>query len=528
MVKAHGDVAGRLQASSGNENSRRNLIRVLLLTAALPVLLAFPAWAAQWDIVPALSVSETYTDNVSLAPDALAQSDWITQLTPAISIVAEGPRLRFRAGYAPQLTYYARGQKDDQIYHVGTADLNAELAKQLLFVDANASVNYYNVSLRGPLTDNNVNTTGNRARVGTFLVSPYVLRDFGSNVQAEARFTYSLVNSSERIDSQDSAGYDIHLRLATGPAHKLLTWDLAYDRGKIEYDGALQRDLDTEIILARARGLITPTVGLLGRVGYEYYKRGNFTPESNGVGWGVGLDWAPSPRTSLTAVVGRRFFGNAYQFDFRHRTRLLALSAGFDQEVTNTRQELFIPATTSTAGYLDQLYLSTFPDPRARQQAVDAVISKLGIPASLNAPVNYFSDQLFLQQRLQASVAVQGVRNIIIVNVFRTDREALVGDVLLPGFVNEQNSTKQTGTGLVWNWLISARDSWNLVAAYTRNTFPGTNRRDDLTTLQMGFTRQFQPRLSGSLSYRRRQSDSNRIGNDYTENAVFATLQMSF
>ncbi|MDH3314143.1 MAG: TIGR03016 family PEP-CTERM system-associated outer membrane protein, partial [Gammaproteobacteria bacterium] len=214
--------------------------------------------------------------------------------------------------------------------------------------------------------------------------------------------------------------------------------------------------------------------------------------------------------------------------DFRHRTRLLALSAGFDQEVTNTRQELFIPATTSTAGYLDQLYLSTFPDPRARQQAVDAVISKLGIPASLNAPVNYFSDQLFLQQRLQASVAVQGVRNIIIVNVFRTDREALVGDVLLPGFVNEQNSTKQTGTGLVWNWLISARDSWNLVAAYTRNTFPGTNRRDDLTTLQMGFTRQFQPRLSGSLSYRRRQSDSNRIGNDYTENAVFATLQMSF
>ena len=44
----------------------------------------------------------------------------------------------------------------------------------------------------------------------------------------------------------------------------------------------------------------------------------------------------------------------------------------------------------------------------------------------------------------------------------------------------------------------------------------------------MGLTRQFQPRLSGSLNYRLQQNDSNFVGSDYTENAVFATLRMRF
>ncbi len=60
-----------LQASPGSGDARRNLMRFLSLSAALPALLACPAWAAKWDIVPTLSVVETYTDNVSLTPDAV-------------------------------------------------------------------------------------------------------------------------------------------------------------------------------------------------------------------------------------------------------------------------------------------------------------------------------------------------------------------------------------------------------------------------------------------------------------------------
>ena len=90
------------------------------------------------------------------------------------------------------------------------------------------------------------------------------------------------------------------------------------------------------------------------------------------------------------------------------------------------------------------------------------------------------------------------------------------------------NTVIQTGTSLLWNWRITAQNAWNLGGAYGRNEFPGSSRIDNLTFLGMGLTQQFQPRLYGSLNYRRQQNDSNQSGFSYTENAVFATLRMRF
>jgi uncharacterized protein (PEP-CTERM system associated) len=528
-AKARGDGPGRLKASSGNRKARRNLTRVLLLTGALPVVLAFPAWAAKWDIGGSLAVEQTYTDNLNLSSNAFKQDDWVTQLIPRLFITGDGPALKFRLNYAPEITaYHARGGNANKVFQRGNADATAELAKQLLFLDAGASVDQNNISLRGPLTNSNTNATRNRATVGTFYVNPYIVRDFGSNVRAEARYKYTLTNSDDPTSSQDSTANRIDLRAASGPAYKLFTWDVAYFRENIDYENVLNPDIDSDVILANARRLITPTVGFLAQGGYENYEYGVLGQSTiSDTRWGVGFDWVPSPRTRLAAIAGRRFFDNAYQLDFNHRTRITTWSAGYTEEVTTTRSSFFVPATSSTAGYLDPLYASKFPDPAARQQAVASVISELGIPASLNAPVNFFSTRPFLEKRWRASAGVQGVKNIILANLFTLDRTPLPGPVILPGIaVNE--ATKQIGTSLAWNLRISARDAWNLDAGYTRNKFTDTGRVDDITTLRMGFRRQFQQKISGSLFYRRQQNDSNRSGFSYTENAVVGTLQLSF
>ena len=205
MVKAGNDAPRWRQARPGNGDVRSNLKRLLSMSVALPALLSCPAWAAKWDIVPTLSVAETYTDNVSLAPNALKQSDWVTQVTPGISMTATGARLKFNASYNPQITYYAQGSQGNQIYQQLNATGNAELTEKLLFVDAGANVSQQNVSLLGPQTTSNVNTTGNRATVGTYFVSPYLRRDFGSDVQAEARVGYSVVNSNNQSALTNSA-----------------------------------------------------------------------------------------------------------------------------------------------------------------------------------------------------------------------------------------------------------------------------------------------------------------------------------
>ncbi|HKQ25364.1 MAG TPA: TIGR03016 family PEP-CTERM system-associated outer membrane protein [Burkholderiales bacterium] len=476
-----------------------------------------------WEIVPTLTVAETYTDNISLTPDAAKQTDWVTQVIPSVSVVATGARLRFNATYSPEITYYARGQKDNQVYQRLNATGTAELAKQLLFVDAGAKVDQYNVSLQGPITDSNVYTTGNRSTVKTLFASPYLKHDFGDNLSAEARYTYSVVDSDDTSGLSDSVANRVDLLLASGPAYKVFTWDLSYSRENTDYSDRLF-DNGFEVSSASARRLITPTLGLLASVGYEDYFS-TIGRASEGLLWSAGFDWAPTPRTRLVATAGERFYDNTYFLDFNHRTRLTTWGAGYSETITTTRNEFFIPAISSTSTYVDTLFTSRFPDPVARQKAVEEFIARTGLPPSLNAPINVFVNTRFLQKRSNASAGIVGVRNVLIANVFEQTVEGLAGNQVLP---DAPNASIQTGAGILWNWRMTAQNAWNLGAAYSRNETPNTGEIGYLTFVTMGINRQFQPRLSGSLHYRFQQNDSNFGVNDYTENAVLATLQMGF
>ncbi len=232
------------------------------------------------------------------------------------------------------------------------------LADQLLYIDASAAVFPSVVSLQGPLQASTINTTGNVATVKTYLVSPYVVGVFGSAAVAEARFTHSAWDSNDTSASgiSNSTADRVTLRLASGPAYKLLTWNLAYFKESIDYE--TQPDTTSEAILASARRLITPTMSLVAQTGYEDYESDLPGAVAKGWRWNAGLAWTPSPRTSFTATAGERFFGKTYAVDFSHRTRLTTWSAGYSEDVTSTRTEAFLAPATSTAGYLDPLFLS--------------------------------------------------------------------------------------------------------------------------------------------------------------------------
>ena len=530
MANSQSDVQQRQRARPGSRDFRHRLKRFLRLAAALPVFLPCSAWAAKWEIVPTLAAEERYTDNLSLAPDDSKQSDWITQVTPGIAIAATGARLRFNAAYAPEFLYYARGHYDNQVYQRGSALGNAELAKELLFVDFGAKVNQYNASLQEPQSTSNANATGNRATVGTYFASPYLRRDFGSNVRGEARFTGSVVDSDDQSLLANSVADRIDLRLNSGPAYKLLTWNFDYFRENIDYESG-QSDISTEVATANAKRLITPTVGLLAQAGYDRYELGSAEASLEGSSWSVGMDWIPSPRTRFAATAGRRFYGDDYTFDISHRTRRTTSGVAYRQYVSTTRSEFFVLDPASTAGYLNTLFSSQFPDPVAREEAVRDFIARTALPSGLNSSANFFTSELFLAKRWQASAGTLGVRNVLIAYVYKETREVLSAGATGSSGAGDfaaGNSVDQTGASFQWNWRVTGLDTWNLGAGYSRNDFPGTSRIDKLRYVAMGISRQFEPRLIGSLNYRRNQSDSNVSEGNYTENAVYATIQKRF
>lgn len=501
--------------------------------SALPALVACPAWAARWDVHPTISSDVTYSDNIGLTSSGAQKSDWVTQVTPGISVSGTGAQLKVNATYNAQILRRMESGNGG-VNHQFSGAGNAELVKQLFFVDAGGTVGQQNVSLLGPQAQSNVNNTGNRATVRSFSVSPYLRHDFGLIAQAEARLTHGTVSTSSVAGGALTTGYGksnsdgLSVRVSSGPAFKLYTWNVAYSKSSVESN--LQPSVTTETVTAGGRRLITGQMYVTSSVGYEKSDYSAVGNSPSGSFWNLGLEWTPTPRTRFGASFGKRYFGNNNSFDFSHRTRLTTWGASYSENVTTTHSQALAPASVTTAGYLDTLFLASVPDPAARQLAVESFIAQNALPASLTVPLNFLTTQTSLVKRWQGSFGVHGVRNTVLTNVFRQNSEALAvsTSVATPGDFSTSSIVQQTGGSVLWNMRLGTLSSANLNATYTRSEYSTLGRTDNLKLLSLGVNRQFQPKLFGSLGYRGTRSDSTTPGAGYAENAVTAALSYRY
>ncbi|MBK8740395.1 MAG: TIGR03016 family PEP-CTERM system-associated outer membrane protein [Betaproteobacteria bacterium] len=120
-----------------------------ILCAALSALFACPAVAATWEIVPTLTIDETYTDNVRLSAPGSERSDWVTTLNPGLIVRGNGDRLRLDIAYSPLFLYRAREGSSDVIHQLN-ASATAEFVKRTLFLDVRSTVSQQNISAFGP------------------------------------------------------------------------------------------------------------------------------------------------------------------------------------------------------------------------------------------------------------------------------------------------------------------------------------------------------------------------------------------
>src|SRR5207253_1791759 len=127
----------------------------------------------------------------------------------------------------------------------------------------------------------------------------------------------------------------------------------------------------------------------------------------------------------------RRFFGTSKLVSFEHRTPLTAWNASYSKNISSFSQELLRLPPGDTAGLLDLIFRARIPDPLERAQAVEQFLRTTGTPRFLANSLAFYTEQIFLIERLQASFALLGVRNSITFTAFRgrstTLTEAPVG-----------------------------------------------------------------------------------------------------
>lgn len=502
-------------------------IQLVAPLALLGMVLSSQA-VAEIRVQPAVTVRETYSDNPQLSVDN-ADGAFITDLSPSVNVVVNGPRLKGYANLAAHLYGYLGGQPSNtnsSSLMLSTGG-KATVVNDLLYIDGAAGRSRQTVSAFGQQSQTEYSNINNDT-ITTWRLSPYLVHRFGNTATGLLRYTHDSVKSSRNLLS-NSQGDTADLSLASGPAFTTFGWDLQAHHQVVDDPLAGSSTLDNAIGTLRYR--LKQSLSLYVNSGYDRYVYEGLGDATGGKSYAGGFTWTPSQRTSIDASIGRRYFGKTYSLAATVRSRRTIWNATYRDDITTARAQFLRPGSVDTATLLDASFAAAFPDPVERRQAILAYIAALGLPTSVANNINYFSNRLLLQKQFQGSVVLKGVRSSLIASYSNTKRTALSPegvdaglntDIVVGGLLD---NTRQSAVTLALNYRLSSLTAATLAASKSRSLSVATGIRQDQTTVSFNVNHQFARKLMGNVELRRNQGGALDASNrTYRENAISASL----
>jgi len=504
----------------------------LLPVAAM--LLAAPA-QAQWTFAPGVSLSETWTDNIDLRDDNLAQSQFVTELRPHLTLRGNSRRLKVDA--FASVERYAYSDRSDMLNPADSrttynGKLQGTLVDQLLYVDASASRSRRSVQAFSPGAEENRFSRENQTDVKSWSVSPYLVRRIGRDATMQLRYSRDAVDSGLSNLFGNSDSDTVMLNLASGTSTKALGWGFNHTRQEV--DNRLVGESSSESTSGSLRYQFTRSWAATMTAGYDKYDFEGPGGNTSGRSWSVGGVWTPSTRTSVQASVGRHLYGQTGSLLATARSRHTAITLQYADIITSSRRQSVLPASIDTAAMLDRMFNAVVADPLERERLVAAYMLENGLPASLAESINFLSNRWARNKELRASVGWRGGRSTALLSAYRSERIALSdqqSDSALLGsqFSSLNDNVRQHGANLNFAYRVGPRTNLNTGADYSFRESLTTGIETRRRELYVRMHRDVGRLLSTSLELRRRTGGSDFAGRrDYTENAVVASLNMQY
>lgn len=494
------------------------------LAVLLVLVLPDGARAADWHVLPSLRLRESYSDNVNLAPGKQARGQFSSEAAPGIVLTGGSQRLDLRLDYSLQKIVYSHDA--DRLNQQLDASAHAELARDWLYFDLREGISQQNVSAFGPQFNDTVLRNPNSSTVRTRSVSPYLRHLIRGLASVELRYAAESMRGAGQLEVRSDAS---SLDLAGDNVGQMWGWGLHLDRKHIA-DAAL-----APVTMDDAALTLTDTLNsrfaLVTTAGYEKNDYQTNRGEPQGRYWSVGGRWTPSPRTSVSASRGRRYFGKTYRLDAEYRLRQTYWTLSYDENVTTTQAQFLSLPPSGLSDFLNQLWTSRIPDPLLRAQTVKFFL-QLSQLFGTQGNVNYFSHRYYLQKEWKLASVYTGPKSTLSLGLASTGRtaqtNAAIDSLLLgPDQLALEDRTRQNSAQLGWSWRMSTRNNVNLGASHGSVESLSTGRRDNNLALTVGFSRQLQAKVSASVDFRHLRHTSNG-GGAYRENGASATLAVLF
>lgn len=474
----------------------------MLLTGAFA-----PAAAGDWTIAPRFTLGATYSDNIQLS-DTDRQGEMILTQQPGVSVRGNSGRASVNFDYNLQNRVYVEEGSRNALDNQLGATAQAEIIRDMLFLDARANVGRQNVNTFGRVSDTPLLDTGNTAQVVNWSFGPsfrYRLPSLGS---VTANYTFSNTSAGGQADEFGGAQHNVNFNLNSGEQLGRFGWAIS--------TGASQS--------SSFQGGSDPRFGRVnGQLSYQFHRRFRaFTnlgydlndfqsvtgEDDSGVTWSLGATWTPTPRSTLTASYGDRPFGGTFSMDARHRAGRWNFTSRYTEDFTTTQQVLL---QRSQFILVDEEGLPIIDPDTNSFVIIDADIPRL-------------TDDVILQRRFDYNLSYQLRRGTLGLNAYRDDRsfqEAGDSEQVYGIRLNASRPLSprlRSSLSLFWE---SGDSDAPLGGAGLANEF----ERYGLTP-RLNYT--FGRSLTGSLLYSHQRSDGNGTGADYYENRVSGFLTLTF
>lgn len=473
-----------------------------------------------WKVTPSLSTQLLYSDNITLS-ESNAESDWVLGISPGVALDGRTRRLKSHFQYqVNQLIYFDHDQANEIQNQLNTFN-TLMLVDDRVFLDVSGRIGQQSLSAFGAGTGRDYNLDGNRVETTRIEVSPYVRGVMLGRVTYDLRYRHTLTRSDGEGGS-DYSGDDIDAKLGSAIGNTRFSWSLAYQGTRHDYESQSSREGQTLVGLLSYK--VTPRLNLaLGAVHDRNDYEGEGTIDNSGLA--LGVEWRPSPRTTLTARWDERSYGNTYDVTFNHRRPLSEV------RYTLSRGATALPANLAYTGYgglydllYDQLQSST-PDQDARAEAVRQILADYGLDAGSLAPGDFLRNQVTLQQRHQVQWVKRGVRNVLTLSAEQSDSRSLTEFGLPIDPLDTGNRVKQTSLSATWSHKLSQRS--NLSGTVQLRKSDGESQESEEKTFSVGYAKTLGEHANLSVNLTRRDTDGS-AGNDYTENSLMLLFGYRF
>jgi uncharacterized protein (PEP-CTERM system associated) len=471
-------------------------------------------------VQPTLELSETYVRGTAFGGGG--RGEFITRVSPGLRWSSRSGPVQGNVNYSLDATHYSERQGEQAIDHRLNANASAELLDERAYIDLRATSGRQAISAFGPqFASSDLSGNANRTSVTSVEISPYVRGRVGGIAELLVRLTAAATDAKD-VASADSNSRGALVALSS-TSGGMLGWSLNAQRQSVSFRQGNDTTSDR----------VSATVSLRPDIDWRLFVRGG--RESTDVGalikrqydnYGGGLAWTPSPRTNIALESDRRFFGTGHRALLEYRTPRAVLRYTDSRDTTNGGDLGFNNRPVTLFDLFFQQFAPNYPDPVAREQAVNDFLRLLGRNGSELINVGALADVVSLQRRQELAYVWNGRRAVLTLLAYVSDVRAIDQRQSVVPLTPLPERTRQRGLNASVSHRLTPQTTVSLSASRQATSTSGALQGNRLDVLSGTLSSLLGERLGWNLTLR--YSDFSGGSTSYHEAAASAALNLRF